>query len=237
MSRIRTRHLDSLDNEQLMEISDQLAQFPNENAMNLDEMDGFFAALHCMPEMIMPSDFLPEVWGGGEPPKFDQEQNAKAFFAAVLEYWNTVGARLSDDDIFYPIIFEDEAPGCEWACGFLRGMQYCDEWMAFVDDENTGGPAVTIILCASENHPDPELRPFKEPITEEKRSELLTMLAVSVMKIYKHFSDDRKREAQLAKASGVIRRESPKIGRNAPCPCGSGKKYKKCCAKLTLVEH
>lgn len=25
------------------------------------------------------------------------------------------------------------------------------------------------------------------------------------------------------------RRESPKIGRNDPCPCGSGKKYKKCC--------
>lgn len=28
-----------------------------------------------------------------------------------------------------------------------------------------------------------------------------------------------------------IRRSAPKIGRNAPCPCGSGKKYKKCCAK------
>ncbi|MDF1563814.1 MAG: YchJ family protein [Deltaproteobacteria bacterium] len=27
-----------------------------------------------------------------------------------------------------------------------------------------------------------------------------------------------------------IRREGPKIGRNDPCPCGSGKKYKKCCA-------
>ncbi len=26
-----------------------------------------------------------------------------------------------------------------------------------------------------------------------------------------------------------IRRETPKIGRNEPCPCGSGKKYKKCC--------
>jgi uncharacterized protein YecA (UPF0149 family) len=24
-------------------------------------------------------------------------------------------------------------------------------------------------------------------------------------------------------------RASPKIGRNDPCPCGSGKKYKKCC--------
>lgn len=26
-----------------------------------------------------------------------------------------------------------------------------------------------------------------------------------------------------------IVRESPKIGRNEPCPCGSGKKYKHCC--------
>jgi SEC-C motif-containing protein len=28
-----------------------------------------------------------------------------------------------------------------------------------------------------------------------------------------------------------IRRQSPKVGRNDPCPCGSGKKYKKCCGK------
>lgn len=29
----------------------------------------------------------------------------------------------------------------------------------------------------------------------------------------------------------TIRRETPKVGRNEPCSCGSGKKYKKCCAK------
>lgn len=28
-----------------------------------------------------------------------------------------------------------------------------------------------------------------------------------------------------------VRREAPKIGRNDPCPCGSGKKYKKCCGQ------
>ena len=27
------------------------------------------------------------------------------------------------------------------------------------------------------------------------------------------------------------RLETPKVGRNAPCPCGSGKKYKKCCGR------
>lgn len=29
----------------------------------------------------------------------------------------------------------------------------------------------------------------------------------------------------------TYRREDPKVGRNDPCPCGSGKKFKKCCAK------
>jgi preprotein translocase subunit SecA len=28
-----------------------------------------------------------------------------------------------------------------------------------------------------------------------------------------------------------VTREAPKVGRNDPCPCGSGKKYKKCCGQ------
>jgi preprotein translocase subunit SecA len=35
-----------------------------------------------------------------------------------------------------------------------------------------------------------------------------------------------------AKGPEPIKREGDKIGRNAPCPCGSGKKFKKCCGKL-----
>jgi preprotein translocase subunit SecA len=33
------------------------------------------------------------------------------------------------------------------------------------------------------------------------------------------------------KAPETIKREGEKVGRNDPCPCGSGKKYKKCCGK------
>lgn len=36
-------------------------------------------------------------------------------------------------------------------------------------------------------------------------------------------------DAQAAK-TGTIRREEPKLGRNDPCSCGSGKKFKRCCA-------
>lgn len=34
---------------------------------------------------------------------------------------------------------------------------------------------------------------------------------------------------ELAWEGGTYRRETPKVGRNDPCPCGSGKKYKRCC--------
>ncbi|MBQ2846449.1 MAG: SEC-C domain-containing protein, partial [Firmicutes bacterium] len=29
----------------------------------------------------------------------------------------------------------------------------------------------------------------------------------------------------------TVRRDAPKVGRNDPCPCGSGKKYKHCCGR------
>ena len=36
---------------------------------------------------------------------------------------------------------------------------------------------------------------------------------------------------KAVKKVSVVRREAPKIGRNEPCPCGSGKKYKNCCGE------
>lgn len=45
------------------------------------------------------------------------------------------------------------------------------------------------------------------------------------------FSEERLKELYLEqKKSGTIV-NGPKIGRNDPCPCGSGKKYKKCCGR------
>lgn len=47
----------------------------------------------------------------------------------------------------------------------------------------------------------------------------------------KIFDEETKKRLYLEqKKSGTIRKEK-KIGRNDPCPCGSGRKYKKCCGK------
>jgi preprotein translocase subunit SecA len=52
----------------------------------------------------------------------------------------------------------------------------------------------------------------------------------------REFQRKKKRELEAASMAGAgdaapvqtIRRTTDKIGRNDPCPCGSGKKYKKC---------
>ena len=46
------------------------------------------------------------------------------------------------------------------------------------------------------------------------------------------FDEEKQKELyKEQKASQTVRHEGPKIGRNDPCPCGSGKKYKKCCGR------
>jgi uncharacterized protein len=42
---------------------------------------------------------------------------------------------------------------------------------------------------------------------------------------------------QLSPPRDPVVRNSPKVGRNAPCPCGSGKKYKKCCGSGSQILH
>ena len=48
-----------------------------------------------------------------------------------------------------------------------------------------------------------------------------------------NYVDASKEEEEVAAMRTLppITRDAPKIGRNDPCPCGSGKKYKKCCGK------
>lgn len=45
------------------------------------------------------------------------------------------------------------------------------------------------------------------------------------------FSEEKRKEIEKEYKDSKTVRNEDKIGRNDPCPCGSGKKYKKCCGK------
>ncbi len=50
------------------------------------------------------------------------------------------------------------------------------------------------------------------------------------------FDEAKKKELyKEQKASTTVRRQTPKVYPNDPCPCGSGKKYKKCCGRNQAV--
>ena len=51
------------------------------------------------------------------------------------------------------------------------------------------------------------------------------------------YNDEPNTMAQQAQAPQTYKRESEKVGRNDPCPCGSGRKYKKCCGAASLVQE
>jgi uncharacterized protein len=117
----------------------------------------------------------------------------------------------------------------------MRGMFFRKEgWKQLVDDEEQGGLLVPIFALAHEHHPNPELRPYKEPITEDRRDQLIAGLVGSVMMIYRYFEPHRRNLARESREKNTYRRETAKIGRNDPCYCGSGKKYKRCCGDITV---
>ncbi|MEO0303547.1 MAG: SEC-C metal-binding domain-containing protein, partial [candidate division WOR-3 bacterium] len=59
----------------------------------------------------------------------------------------------------------------------------------------------------------------------EIRPELVRTLSISKKE------EESKSEAKTLSPTLTIKRDTPKVGRNDPCPCGSGKKYKKCHGK------
>jgi uncharacterized protein YecA (UPF0149 family) len=69
----------------------------------------------------------------------------------------------------------------------------------------------------------------KVPNREEAREVALRDLGKLVYAAYQSFAKERLATAQAAHARAATAR----IGRNEPCPCGSGKKYKRCCIERT----
>ncbi len=74
----------------------------------------------------------------------------------------------------------------------------------------------------------------KEPLVEYKRSSYISYqdllahlnnyLSDFILKVDKEIKQDKKETIEITGSKD-------KVGRNDPCPCGSGKKYKKCCGK------
>ena len=208
-----------------------------EGAMNLEEMNGFFAALICGPVTVLPSMYLEEIWGGEQAP-FDTMAEVNEFLNLTMRHWNLIAGQLATPDgIFTPLLWTEEGEelprGNRWARGFMRGVNLCDDaWQEIFKNEDRFAMILSVLVLAHEHDPDPEMRSWKTPPGPEVRTTVIAELSVSVRRLYDYFLPRRTHEAPVRNSRpGAVR---PKIGRNDPCYCGSGKKYKRCCGNVTI---
>ena len=111
------------------------------------------------------------------------------------------------------------------------------KWMAHLDDMTQLRQGITLQAYGS-----------KDPVVEYKFAgfdmfnEMTASIREDTVRMLLHVKIEQKVEREeVAKVTGTnkddsvkkgpVRRESAKIGRNDPCPCGSGKKYKMCCGR------
>jgi uncharacterized protein len=221
-------------------LSSIMERIGDNRSMNIEQLDGFLAALICGPEIVRPSEYLPVIWGGDMvlEDSFRAQPILQDFLSLIMRYWNAIADTLHSGEVFLPLLIEDEngiTHANDWATGFLRGMEfYKEQWATLLADEEHGGWLVPIFALATEHHPDLKMRPYKEPISLELRENLIVGAAAGVTGIYRHFKARQTTENESYGNSTTYRRVVPKIGRNDPCLCGSGKKFKLCCARTTL---
>lgn len=223
--------LQPLSETEFQQLSDFLDGIENPDALSLEGMDGFFCALIASPRHVMPSEYFPIVWGGEltGANAFASIDDANAILGLMMRHWNAIIAELDRDEVYMPIIEDVEAgdvPGRAWARGFMRGVQQASQesWRELFGSE-TEGQLLTIPIVAGEVDPDWP----REPLTAEKKEDLIVSMAAGFARSYRHFGAARRSNALSQQSRATYRRSTAKVGRNEPCPCGSGRKFKQCC--------
>jgi uncharacterized protein len=220
----------------LKALEDYLDRSTSDEAMNIEELDGFFTALIVGPDTVMPSEYLPVVFGGemSEVCEFQDIDDVRRAMGLLMRRWNAIVAALDSGDSSFPIFYEDDQGrpfGNDWACGFMRGVSLRrSSWAEFFESEESMTPLLPMLVLAHEDDPDPALRP--EPLTDDRREMAIGLMIASAIQLYGHFRQARVEAGRAA--AGTSQRRARKVGRNDLCFCGSGKKYKKCCGGATV---
>ena len=83
-------NLQPLTDAELDKLADVLKRYGDKRAMNLEMLDGFFAALICGPNDVPPSEYLPEIWGGDmvNEAAFRTKPILQEFISLVARHWN-----------------------------------------------------------------------------------------------------------------------------------------------------
>lgn len=181
-------------------------------------------AIAIGPDLIMPSEWLVELLDS--TPAFNTIEVAQAMLNTVILHYNSILHQLETPETYRPYGFPD-APtkpeivlwATEWVQGFDRAFMLRPKaWISMMRNENGQALLAPIVLFVGHEG---------KPTIKDPSEELVAIRLETAPRIPEVIPAIRDywREMHEQPLPG----RSPRPGRNEPCPCGSQKKYKRCC--------
>lgn len=216
-----------------------------EHAMDVTMLDGYLAAVVSGPNLIMPSEMLRWVWdteNGQDDAHFKDQAEAEKVMGLVMKQWNAIAITLTQTPERYIPLCHAVATGggtsastiSEWCKGYYQGILIdMRAWSPLLLSQ----PELlsTVLLYGTADGLDALIR-LNHDEAEQKFAAV--GLADMVRDVHVHWLAQRRQQEASGQVANPIRfanipaqpvrRDGPKLGRNDPCHCGSGRKYKHC---------
>ncbi len=213
-----------------------------EGTMSLPEVYGFLFTVCTAPEHVEAAEWIEVVFDGKDPNYKSEEKRAK-IEAALLQVFAEVDTLVQFDEPQLPEIIElleppianvrKGAPLAFWSDGFFDGVDWLEHvWASSLDEdaEKVWKEAVKVLAYFSHRDAARELCDSQGDtwVSNAQLAENRLQALGEAMATYARMG---RTLAQTSANDQPYVREI-KLGRNDPCFCGSGKKYKKCCMNI-----
>ena len=237
-----------LTDEEFAELDDLLQATPEPlTPVDAVMLDGFLCGVLVQPVLLEPAVWLPFVFDfDGQPLPEDADPVWKdRVTSLVLRRQAALNHALVEDGWFNPLVleFDDEHPRepvpegeTDPLAGLSEVSQPLMPWVAgfqhaalcFPDLAEMPDDAVMAALARLYRHLPTETDEEREVVEVLDREHPLATLDDAIEELVVTVADlaDLTRDQRYKVEQ--VRRDAPKVGRNDPCPCGSGKKYKQC---------
>ena len=207
---------------------------------NLEALDGYLSALVLSPEPVAAEQWQPPIWG--RPPRWNDDAERIEVEALLQDQWQLAlqracfeGDELPDE--LAPLLWLPEDPdaapseddddtldvGRDWAFGFFRGVELREAaWERWLDAHDWIDEIFQLLdqLASGEILPE-DATESPQALDYRQRLDIIASLPGMLADLQRHRID------ALTPREPLRRADAPE--RNAPCPCGSGRKFKKCC--------
>jgi len=209
-----------------------------EESMDVSMLDGFLCAVLSGPKLIMPSEWIRWVWDsekGRQVPKFRSQRYAERILSLVIRHSNDIALTLIQSPSEYePLFYERRLIRKlitivdEWCYGYLKGVALDERgWAPLQWAHPEWFEAIN--LFGSLDHHDRRFRLIEErPDADARHQQWVDRIVPAVLRIHAYWLEKRTPARGETAGHRKPKEKEKAPGRDALCPCGSGKKYKQC---------